>query len=86
MSLQPLNPADALNLQAFLESASGQTVLARMRAERPDFGSAETIEAAALRSREAKGWENCLSTLWLLATAREEIKEEAPYIGPLDEK
>jgi hypothetical protein len=60
----------AVDLDIFLKSPAGQSLMNALRFRRPDIGNAQTIEQQALVSREARGWEKCLEELVSISQER----------------
>lgn len=67
---------DAVNLRNFLKTPTGRRLVYRLRNDRPSLGipptSPSTLEAAALVSREAYGYEQAVNNLFTY------LIEEAP--------
>lgn len=83
-NFEALNQADALNLEAFLNSQSGQIVLRRLRADRPNLAGG-IMETVALNAKRAEGWEDCINQMLLLAEARPQPEvEQQPFLSDVD--
>lgn len=78
--IPPLQTPDAAELKDFLESKAGEAALKRLWELRPQITENLSIEATALKAREAKGWEECLKTLKLLAELRGAVAEDGGHL------
>ncbi len=78
--IAPLETPDAADLKSFLDSKAGENLLKRLSELRPQISENLSIEATALKAREAKGWEECLKTLKLLAELRGPVAEDGGHL------
>jgi hypothetical protein len=79
MSQEEQIPAlHSIEIGQFLKTPAGQSLITELARRRPALGLASTIEAQALTSREAKGWEDCIKEIFAISNER---PVESPVSG-----
>lgn len=75
------SPAHSIFLRAFLETEAGFQFIKELRANRPEIGNEQTIEATALKARDAKGWEKCIELILEFSVITQTPQIEAGYLS-----
>lgn len=78
--------ADAVNIAIFLGTKSGQALLSALQARRPTI-TGENMEQIGISGAIAKGWENCIAEMNVIAKEREGDQDlgQSKFIDPSDD-